>query len=256
MKLVGMTVRNFRGIGNTAAKLSFVDSDIIFMLGRNNSCKSAVLAAYEYLVKPKQKASLSDFHGFKSDSPIEIEAAFQKEDGDAEQFEKKGLNKWVGPNDYIKFQRKWTAPDAEGQKSTFDPSTDDFTEDGFGGFEQHFTKHAPTPIRIPAMPTPDDLTKWVTNIIKQTALKKLTGEEQVAYEEITAKIEALQEKLVSSAKLKDMAGAANKSFQKVFPTLELLISAAEGESFDLSKALEKEFSVTVRDSVTAGVRSP
>lgn len=253
MKLVEITVRRFRGIGDAPAKLSFVDSDIIFMLGKNNSCKSAVLAAYEYLVKPKQKASLSDFHGFRAASPIEIEATFEKEEGDSEEFKKKGLNKWVDANGHIKFQRKWTTADAEGQKSTFDPSTDGFTEDGFGGLEQHFAKHAPTPVRIPAMPTPADLSKWVTSTIKQTALKKLTGDEKVAYDEITAKINDLQEKLVSADKLKDMAVAANKNFQKVFPRLELFISAAEGDQFDLGKALEKEFSITVTDDRLEGI---
>ena len=186
MKLVEITVRRFRGIGDAPARLSFIGSDIIFMLGRNNSCKSTVLAAYEYLVKPKQKASLSDFHGFKTASPIEIEATFKKETGDTEEFDKKGLNKWVDTNGHIKFQRKWTTADAEGQKSTFDLNTNGFTEDGFGGLEQHFAKHAPTPVRIPAIPTPDDLTKWVTSTIKQTALKKLTGAEKLVYDEITA----------------------------------------------------------------------
>ena len=53
---------------------------------------------------------------------------------------------------------------------------------------------------------------------------------------------------MSTDKLKDMADAANKNFQKVFPNIELFISAAEGDNFDLGKALEKEFSVTVKDS--------
>jgi putative ATP-dependent endonuclease of OLD family len=248
MKLLEMKVNNFRGIGPVPAKLCFLDSDIIFLLGKNNSGKSALLAAYEYLVKPKLKALLSDFHGFNASNPIKIEATFIKEVGDEEEFESKGFNKWVDENDQIRFQRIWKEVDTEGQKSTFDPSTNDFTENGFGGLEQHFTKHAPTVVRIPAMPTPDELSKWVSNIVKQTILKKLSDEEQAAYDDITTKISAFQNQLVSSTKLTDMTKAANDSFQKVFPELQLLISAAEGETFDLRKALEKEFSITVKDS--------
>lgn len=247
MKLLDISVKNFRSMKGDNVKLSLEGSDIIFLFGQNNSGKSSLLTAYEYLVTPKQKALLSDFLGFDTNNRIEIMATFIKDEGDDEIFAKKGFDKWVAADNKIKFRKTWETLDQEGQKETFDPATGQFVINGFGGIEQHFTKQAPTPIRIPAFPTPKDLTTFISDIVKKSVLKTLKEEEAEAYSEVVNKIEALQNRILSKEAIASKSLQANKNFQKIFPDLTLDISAVEGTEFDLSASLEKEFSVIIKD---------
>ena len=152
MKLIDITIKNFRSIKGDGITLSLKDSDIIFVFGQNNAGKSSLLSAYEYMITPKKKATLNDFLGFDINNTIEIKTTFLKEEGDNAIFEKKGFDKWVDENGEIKFRKTWVNIDVEGKKETFDPSPEvnDYVENGFGGLEPHLTKHSPTPLRIPA----------------------------------------------------------------------------------------------------------
>jgi len=178
----------------------------------------------------------------------ESPATFLKDEGDDDIFEKKGFDKWVAADNKIKFRKTWKNLDDEGQKETFDPETNAYVVNGFGGIEQHFTKQAPTPIRIPAFPTPKDLTTFVSDTVKKSVLKTLREEEAEAYNEVVSKIEALQDRILSKEAVAAKSSQANKNFQKVFPELTLDISPIEGSEFNLSASLEKEFSVIIKDN--------
>lgn len=247
MKLLDISVKNFRSIKGDNVKLSFEGSDIIFLFGQNNAGKSSLLSAYEYLVTPKQKAVLSDFLAFDASNKIEFVATFLKDEGDEIEFQKKGFDKWVAPDNKITFRKTWAEIDQEGQKETYDPTTGQFIANGFGGMETHFTKQAPTPIRIPAFPTPKDLTTFISDTVKKSVLKTLKEEEAAAYNEVVTKIEELQKRILSKEAISSKSLQANKNFQKIFPELTLDISAVEGNVFDLSASLEKEFSVIIKD---------
>ena len=247
MKLLDITIKNFRSINGENVTLSLEGSDIIFIFGQNNAGKSSLLSAYEYLVTPKQKAVLSDFIGFNESSPIQILATFIKDDGDDAIFAQKGFDKWVDAENKIKFRKTWTKADEEGQKETFDPNTNDYVLNGFGGLEQHFTKQAPTPVRIPALPTQADLTKFIKDTVQKSVLKTLKDEEAEAYQKVLSEIEALQSKILSKDAISKKSAQANNNFQKIFPDLTLEINQIEGSQFDLSASLEKEFSVVIKD---------
>ena len=247
MKLLEMKVQNFRCISGDRTSISFQNSDIIFLFGQNNAGKSAMLAAYEYLVTPKQVATINDFCGFSEDKPIEIIATFGKEDGDAKEFEKKGFNKWVDDKGIIKFRKTWNKVGTEGQKETWDPAEGKFINNGFGGMESHFKNQAPTPIRISAMASPDELSKWVTDVIKKSILKTLKEEEAEAYQKVVDEIKGLQEKVLSKEAITKLSQKANINFQKIFPGLTLEVNTEIGAEVDVLKTLEKEFSLTIKD---------
>lgn len=222
VRLLEMEVRNFRSIQGSQTKISFEGSNIIFLIGRNNSGKSSLLDAYEYLVTAKKKASLSDFHGFKTERPIEIVATFLKEPGDEQIFKKKGFDRWVSKEGRIRFRKTWKEVDAEGKKETFDPAKNKFVDHGFGGLETHLTKEAPTAIRIPAMPGVNDLDKWVTDTLKKVVLKNLKSEEADAYETALQGISNLQARIYSNTSIEEKSVRANEGFRRVFPDLILL----------------------------------
>lgn len=122
MKLLSISINNFRGIKGDKTIISFEGSDIIFLLGQNNVGKSTILTAYEYLITPKQKSTISDFYSYSEENHIEIEAIFKKEIVDEVVFKKKGFDKWVDLNNgIIKFRKKWIKAGEEGKKETWDP---------------------------------------------------------------------------------------------------------------------------------------
>ncbi len=248
MKLVEMQIKNFRSLVGENVVFSLSESDIIFIFGQNNAGKSSILTAYEYLVSPKQKATLSDFVGFDTSQPIEIYATFQKEDEDNAEFTKKGFDKWVTDDKIIKFRKSWRTTDIEGMKETYDPATHQYQDNGFGGIEPHFTKQAPTHLRIPAFPTPKDLSDFVNDFMKKEVLKNLKDEEQELYSHIQGKIEEIKDRLLDNDHVYRKEVIANKYFRKLFPNLTIEINQIEGNEFNLASALEKEYSIVIRDS--------
>lgn len=248
MKLIELTVKNFRSIRGEGVSLSLNDSDIIFLLGKNNAGKSTLLAAYEYLVTANKKAVNSDFSDYDSTNEIEIIATFLKEEGDNETFDERGLNQWVDDDsNKILIKKSWTTVDQPGQKSTYNPTTGEFQPNGFGGIEQILTKHAPTAIRIPAIPSTADLTKFIKDIVQKSVLRTLKTEEAEAYGRALQEMENLQSLVLSNEILKKKSDQANKNFKKLFPNLSLDISPIEGKQFNVAASLEKEFSVVIKD---------
>lgn len=245
MKIKSLKVISFRNINGENNALDFNDSDIIFIFGQNNIGKSTFLRAYEYFVTPKKKSVLSDFHNFDEGNTIEMEMVFTKEAGDDLVFERKGLNRWVSENNEIRFRKTWDRVGAEGQKETFDPVEGTFVNNGFGGFDSHLAKEAPTPIVIPAMPTPEDLSKWISDTIKKQVLSTLSVEHAQTYQEALDKLNELQAKIEETDLVRGFADKANSNFQKVFPELSLSISPLIGQSVDVTKALDKEFCVAI-----------
>ncbi|SGY98699.1 Putative uncharacterized protein [Moritella viscosa] len=245
MKIKSLKVISFRNINGEDNILEFNDSDIIFIFGQNNVGKSTFLRSYEYFVTPKKKCVLSDFHDFDELNTIEMEMVFTKEDGDNLVFEKKGLNNWVSEQNEIRFRKTWGSVGTEGKKETFDPKKGTFVDNGFGGFDSHLTKEAPTAIVIPAMPTPEDLSKWITDTIKKQVLKTLSEEHAETYQEALDKLNELQSKIEDTELVKGFSDKANSNFQKVFPELSLSISPLIGTHVDVTKALDKEFCVAI-----------
>jgi putative ATP-dependent endonuclease of OLD family len=248
MKLIELQILNFRSLKGDNVKISFAGSDIIFLIGQNNFGKSTILTAYEYFVTPKQKALISDFFGFSEERPIEMIAIFLKDEGDDVVFKEKGFEKWVDSSTgLIKFRKRWIKIDDEGQKETWDPINKKYELNGFGGIETHLTHQAPTPIRIPAFPSIDDLTKWIKDTVKKTVLKQLKVDEKEAYDKVINAVKDLQTKIISKEAISELTTLANLNFQKVFPDLKLNVDSVIGSEFDLLKALETEFSITITD---------
>ncbi|WP_417730457.1 ATP-dependent nuclease [Rosistilla oblonga] len=251
MKLKQMTVKNFRGISGDKTTISFEKSEIIFLIGQNNTGKSSLLVAYKYLTTAKQVAVITDFYDNDTSTPIEIEAVFTKEPGDESKFKKKGLEKWVDDKHEIRLRRIWNSV-GPGQKETWSPEEGKFVPDGFGGFDTIFQSMAPKAIYIPAMPKEEDLTKCINEVIKSKVLKSLSNEEEELCNEIAEQIRSLQSKVFSHDSVTSINDTVNEAFTKVFPTLALQILCDDNQSIDVSKFIEKDFRVHVTDNGRGG----
>jgi len=249
MKLKLLKISNFRAINGCKNELHFKDNNIVFLFGKNNIGKSSVLHAYRYFASPSQKPLITDFYNQNSDNKIIIEATFIKEVCDNDNFEAKGLNKWVSKQGEIRFRKTWSDFDAIAKKETFSIAEKSFVDGGFGGLEPILTNATPNIIYIEAMPSVKSLTDWLEKEIKNKLLKKLKENHEAEYGAALNAIKALQDKVEGEDYIGDISQSANKYFSQTFPDLQLNIRSTPHKEADLSKAFEKDFSVTIGNKI-------
>ncbi len=109
MKLVKFKVQNFRGLKGEHNEIQFKKSDIIFLIGQNNTGKSTFLRAYEFFTNSKQKATLDDFYNQDITNTIKMEGWFEleKDDDKDKSYSKSDpdwATKWVNSDGYIKIK--------------------------------------------------------------------------------------------------------------------------------------------------------
>jgi putative ATP-dependent endonuclease of OLD family len=250
MKLKSLKIDNFRAINGGGNVLFFDDNDIVFIFGKNNIGKSSILHAYQYFASPSQVALVTDFYKQDEKNAIVIEAIFIKEHLDDNNFESKGLGKWVAENGEIRFRKTWVSIGGPADKETFNPQEGRFDKGGFGGLEQILTNATPKIIYIEAMPSVKSLVEWLEKEIKSKLLKKLKENHAGEYNAALAAIQTLQAKVEGEGYLGKMGDVANKYFSKTFPELELKIRSTPHKEADLSKSFEKDFSVTIGKKTT------
>ncbi len=247
MKLVSLKIDNYRAINGSENVIEFKDNNIVFLFGKNDIGKSSVLHAYRYFTSPSQKALITDFFEQDTTKNIVIEACFLKEESDEENFEEKGLNKWVDADGLVRFKKTWSEVDKPAQKQTFSVEDGDYVDGGFGGLEPILTNATPNIIYIEAMPSIKSLTDWLEKEIKNKLLKKLKENHEQEYGSALAAIKSLQEKVENEGYLGEISQKANRYFTETFPDLQLNIRSTPYKEADLSKSFEKDFSVTIGD---------
>ena len=177
MKLVKFKVQNFRGLKGEHNEIQFKKSDIIFLIGQNNTGKSTFLRAYEFFTNSKQKATLDDFYNQDITNTIKMEGWFELEkddDKDKSYYSKSDpdwATKWVNSDGYIKIKKEWNNINQDFKKYTFSPDEGHWVLNGFGGFDSLFGKAAPTPISINATEDEASLGEKVNKLIQDQYLK-------------------------------------------------------------------------------------
>lgn len=206
-----------------------------------------MLHAYKYFASPNQKSPITDFYNNDISKSIVIEAVYIKEETDNDNFNEKGLNKWVGKNNEVKFRKTWKKSDESADKETFDPDpkVEAYVDKGFGGLEQILTNATPNIIFIEAIPNVKELTDWLDKQIKSKLLAKIKKDHKNEYNEALLAIKKLQGKVEHDNYLGQMSISANEYFCATFPSLEMKIISTPYKDTDLSKAFEKDFSIAI-----------
>ncbi|PHN33534.1 ATP-dependent nuclease [Pseudomonas sp. ICMP 561] len=253
MRLKTLKIQNFRAIRGDNNEIGFDDNNIIFLFGKNNLGKSSVLRAYEYFASPSKQALITDFHHQEpKDCPIIIEAVYLKDATDEENFNDKGLNKWVSKlTGEVRVRKTWSVPGTAAVKETFDPEKDEYAKGGFGGLDQILTNATPSIIFIEAMPNIKDLTEWLEKEIKNKLLKTLKDNHEAEYNAAIGAFQKLQKKVEDDDYLGKICAGANANFAKTFPELELKIVTNPYKETDLTKAFDKDFSIFIGDKSSA-----
>ncbi len=250
MKLVKLLIRNFRGINGENNVIKFNDSNIIFLIGKNNATKSTFLHAYEFFTKSRQNSQREDFFNYDINNKIEIIGEFLKEDDDEinSDFNREPdwINNWVTDEGKIIIKKEWDSIGSSFKKYTYNPQEGDFVLNGFGGFDSLFSKYAPTPIFINAIETAESFEKKVNEIIDKEFLKKINTLFAEEYTNAVEAINCLQEKITKADSIEIYNERINKNFQKIFPELSLRITQKKEENIDIIKAFKTNHSISVK----------
>ncbi|TCP29567.1 putative ATP-dependent endonuclease of OLD family [Scopulibacillus darangshiensis] len=252
MKLKKLIVKNFRGLKGDQNVIDFENSDIIFLIGKNNNGKSTFLHAYNFFVEPKTKAVLSDFCNKDNSVPIEISGIFvvEKDDEKDKTLQKNDpdwINKWVDEEGFIKIKKVWSNESEEGKKETFNPSTKEFEEGGFGGFDTLLKRYAPTAIYINAISDPQELEKQINDIITKNHIKKLETQYSDKYTSIIESLNELKNEISKSDDINDINEKMNGFFSNIFPKLKLEIYSIPDSGIDISKTLKSTHGLSVTE---------
>ena len=243
MKLVKFKVQNFRGLKGEHNEIQFKKSDIIFLIGQNNTGKSTFLRAYEFFTNSKQKATLDDFYNQDITNTIKMEEWFEleKDDDKDKSYSKSDpdwATKWVNSDGYIKIKKEWNNINQDFKKYTFSPNEGHWVLNGFGGFDSLFGKAAPTPISINAMEDEASLGEKVNKLIQDQYLKSLKDNHQEQYEKVLQEIRNLQNCVIGCATIQQQDELLNQSFQHVFDGLKLSIEANTSENIKVEDKKE------------------
>lgn len=251
MKLISFNVQNFRGLKGNDNKISFENSNLIFLIGNNNSGKSTFLKAYEFFVNPKSIAFNDDFLDKDTSIPIELIAEFRIEPGDEQRHPEWMINKYADKDGIIKIKKLWRSPGAIVEKFSYDPIKQAFFSGGFGGLDTLITKYSPTPIFVNAIATPEDLEKSINDIIAKNHVKKLKSQYATEYDSIIDLLSDLKEKISQAQEIIDINTRVNEQFKNVFPELTINIYSKPGEGIDISKTLKSTHGFQISDSVNS-----
>lgn len=253
MRLKKLQVKNYRGLKGENNIIEFDGVDIIFLLGQNNNGKSTFLQAYDMFVTTKTRATADDFFNKDSSVPIEIYGEFIVEDGDKDdtalsKSEPDWINKWVDDDKCVRIMKRWSEPDKDSQKMTYDPKEKhEYINGGFGGFDTLLQKYAPTPIMISAISSPEDLENKINEIITKDHIKKLEKEHKKQYDQIIKDLTDLKEEITKSSDISLINEKMNGIFNKIFPRLEVKVYPVPESGIDITKTLKSTHGFKVVD---------
>lgn len=253
MKLKRLIINNFRGLKEESNVIDFENSEIIFLIGKNNTGKSTFLHAYNFFVTPKQKAIKSDFINHDISKSIEITAEFRIDETDEAdkalvKDEPDWIKKWVTIDNVIRIRKTWSNENSEGMKMTYDPEQGEFVEGGFGGFDTLLKKYAPAAIIINAISTPQELEAKINEIITKNHLKKLETQYAKQYSDLLERLEELREEIARSEDIHTINDKMNTLFQSVFPDLQLQVYPLPDTGLDITKTLKSSHGVSVSNT--------
>jgi len=251
MKLLELTVKNFRAIGSgiddKGVTIRFGANNLITLIGVNNAGKSALLAAYDYF-KRDIPAKDDDFHG-KLDRPIEIsvklkiESSSEKENTEIKYFAY--IDESTGDN-ILKVRKIWettTIPKIDGwyqpNKAWLAPKNN--TEK----FNERILLPLPQPIPVEGMNNPDDIIKKLQAVVKNAVIEHL---KQTQYysdlkETINNAFNKIQSLVDIDPYIIETKKRINQTINPVFPQISLSIENMGGDFGNLLNIIEKQTQV-------------
>lgn len=216
MKLAELIIQNFRGVGSEGIKIKI--DNIIVLIGKNNVGKTTVLSAYEAFASTGAPLKLKDFHNEDINNKPIITGIFI--DVTEEELSKKWIHddEELGYKNCIKAQYRWSSPDVNGEKFSYNPLTGQYEKGGMGGFDSILTSKIPTPLKISPLDDPAELEKKILEILID-AIKQNTKKDNSKVQQLLYDIKKLAEDVQTeiSVELNNSCAMVTAEMAKVFP---------------------------------------
>ena len=261
MRLVQIGFMNFRSFGpgkkiDDIAKMSdddfeFIDleEDIVFLIGKNNSGKSNVIAGIEKYCDAKATMEAADFFRRGGDCPIIIDGVIQASEDELvdEEKGKDPVSKWFGDTGTeglksARIRRVWTNPVATPEKYSYDPTKNEWVKGGFGGFDTILQNRLPKPIKIHGFMTPEEVISTLQSIIKEAVIIRLNKLDE--YGAAVSALEALAGKIEDDEFKKGIEEKLSNVLSQVFPGFAARI-LNPADLTKLSSLIEKSAYISV-----------
>lgn len=254
MKINFFSVNNFRGIsgGLESNKITFENTNTLFIYGQNNVGKSTFLKAYQFFYQ-NEKPSKNDFYKceIKNNIEFEIEVSLQQLDKDRIETtaakQKESYKKYLF-EDKIKIKKTWLS-DGKGaikeKNQTYNYIDKKYEDVGYASIGLHtvFQSCMPKPIFIKAMPTEDEAKEILNVILKSMAENTLKSEDLIALHEAKAKIQELQDKMYNPEVIKSYQDSVNSYFSQIFSDTTLIFKESKDRLVWSENKLGKDFSI-------------
>jgi len=236
MKIINFSLNNFRCINGGIEKnsIDFENSNTIFIFGQNNVGKSTFLKAYDFFYKDESPKE-DDFFQKNQLNLMEFELEVQLDDDDEVKINensKKGdylKKEYVSSLNRIKIKRTWQGYE-DGKKielkevnTTLNPKTGDWDEKQYGGIGLFnvFKICLPVPILIKAMPSEEETTNILNDILASKADNFLKGGQKKELNDAIDTLNKLQEKMYDSQHVDEYKNNVNEQFQKLFDDIAI-----------------------------------
>jgi ABC-type branched-subunit amino acid transport system ATPase component len=226
-------------------------SDIVCLVGGNNTGKSTILRTYEAVVDGVSLRA-EDINNKGKGHPATVVLWIHIPKGTPNIDEK-----WKEESDGMFLVRsKWEWPPEGGKavRTTWDPTLKEYAEDGkASGLDEVFNSRLPKPFRIGSLENPaDEHRKLLTIVLEPIAskLKSLIDDKGSALSLKALDMRAEAEKPVADFKetLAQVEKEVNKSYKRVFNASEIKFTVKLGDlAFDPSKSLMSASSVDVSE---------
>ncbi|UQY43307.1 ATP-dependent nuclease [Mixta hanseatica] len=253
MKLAALYIKNFKGVNE---EIRILIDNVVVLIGKNNSCKSTVLDAYEaYCTLGTGSRSLDDFHNRDDSLPIEITGLFTDvNDHDIKQIGQEWFHEELdGFKKCSKFKIIWDNADNDGRKLSFSNETNDWKDGGAGGWNSILSSRLPTPIRINPNDSHVTLEAIVKDLIASNAVEKIKSDKSKAagiISEIQSLAKEIEGELLES--IQDISSGIEENVDAMFKGVKVRFETGVGK-FEPEKAI-KEGSRFIFD--TNGCSSP
>jgi putative ATP-dependent endonuclease of OLD family len=241
-KLLTITVKNIGCIGPDG--LTVWLDDIVCLVGRNNTGKSTILRAYELVHGSDKFTEDADRCRWATeDQPSEVVLDVHIPEGIGNVHPD-----WKQEQDGLLIVRsrwQWFAPTYERVRTTWDPKTGEWAEEGkAGGADPVFAARLPQPLRVGSLDDAGETERLLLSLVLSPFVDQMKKEEANSDSELAKTVTKISDLVGSLAQTHEerftsISERVKKGFTDIFPGLEVRLNVKISRpTFDLAALLK------------------
>ncbi|WP_033580752.1 ATP-dependent nuclease [Priestia aryabhattai] len=225
MKILDVTIKNYRSINENEVKIDFANTDLLFLIGQNSAGKTNIMNAYDLFWNTDRLVDNYDFYYSLTDKPIEIEVTISTD--------KPSFQKICFEPNKVKIKQKLTKNSEKINKREyfyFDSQSDDYVTLELG---EEYVKDLPMPVWIPGLTQIENTSKAISNFLDVIFRKRISVK--------LANGETLDDAVRKSPIMQFLQSRLNQSISNVFEEITFLPYMGRDKNITLeSEGVDRE----------------